>query len=74
MTKNLDKFLDAERLHTKIYRKTVDELVAFVKRNQDKRPLDVFADFRDNVEPWFSTFYASAKNRAILKEKLDANE
>lgn len=72
MTK-LEEYLEAERLHTKIWSKTVDELVSFVKRCQDKRPLDIFSDFRDNVEPYFSTFYDSVKRVAELKEQVEGD-
>ena len=75
MTKNkhdyLDEYLNRQRLHTAILSKTIDELVAFVKRNQDKTPFDIFADFRDNVEPYFSTFYDSAKKVAEARSKCN---
>ena len=66
------EYLDKCDSQLKAFERACDELVAFVERNKEgKKPLQIFNDFRENVECYFHWLNKENKELKELEEKVN---
>jgi len=73
--KLFQEYLDTVDAQTKTWSKTIDKLVEFVNRNKEGvTPLNMFIDFRKNVESYFHTLNNVNKRVKELETELHIKE
>ena len=73
--KLFQEYLDTVSTQTKTWSKTIDKLVEFVNRNKEGvTPLNMFIDFRENVEHYFHTLNDINKRVKELEEQVHIKE
>ena len=70
--KLFNKYLDKCDSQLEAFKRACDELTAFVERNKEgKTPLQIFCDFRENVECYFRWLNRENKELNELEKQVN---